>query len=187
MLNSLMISTNSKIFVWNCRGAANKAFYRFCKQYVSLNKPVMLVILELRCDPNKLRRSCKLLGFDEFIATDVEGYAGGILVAWKKDYLEVDVCRRNFQYIHLRIKYPNGDWWFFTPIYASPLETRRNALWNELKTLARSIFEPWLLAGDFNDIVSPDEKRGGASASRRKCAIFRDRIDACNLIDLGAT
>jgi hypothetical protein len=117
----------------------------------------------------------------------VEGYAGGILVAWKKDYLEVDVCRRNFQYIHLRIKYPNGDWWFFTPIYASPLEARRNALWNELKNLARSIFEPWLLAGDFNDIVSPDEKRGGASASRRKCAIFRDRIDACNLLDLGAT
>jgi hypothetical protein len=182
----LMISTNSKIFVWNCRGAANKAFYRFCKQYVTLNKPVMLVILELRCDPNKLRRSCKLLGYEEFIATEVEGYAGGILVAWKKDDLTVDVCIKNFQYIHLRVKYPNGDWWFFTPIYASPIETKRNTLWNDMKQLARNINDPWLLAGDFNDIVNADEKRGGAVASIRKCNIFKDRIDACKLIDLGA-
>ncbi|WJX47132.1 hypothetical protein P8452_33857 [Trifolium repens] len=181
-----MISTISKIFVWNCRGAASKAFYRFCKQYVSLNKPAMLVLMELRCDPNKLRRSCQLLGYDEFVATDVEGYAGGILVAWKKDYFTVDVCIKSIQYIHLRVKYPNRDWWFFTSIYASPIETKRNILWNDLKSLARNIHEPWLLAGDFNDIVCAGEKKGGASASIRKCNTFKDRIDACNLIDMGA-
>ncbi|GAU51239.1 hypothetical protein TSUD_129860 [Trifolium subterraneum] len=124
--------------------------------------------------------------YRDFVATTVEGYAGGILVAWMKEYITIDVCIKNFQYIHLRVKYPNGEWWFFTPIYASPIETKRNNLWNDLKALASSIYEPWLVAGDFNDIASADEKGGGVTASRRKCNIFKERIDACNLIDMGA-
>ncbi|MCH83403.1 hypothetical protein A2U01_0004223, partial [Trifolium medium] len=46
--------------------------------------------------------------------------------------------------------------------------------------------EPWMLAGDFNDIAWENEKRGGAPISSRKCARFRDRMDACRLMDLGA-
>jgi hypothetical protein len=74
-----MMKQNNKIFVWNCRGAANTSFYRVCKHYVDLHKPVMLIILETRCDPIKLHRSFELLGFDEFSATEVQGYAGGIV------------------------------------------------------------------------------------------------------------
>jgi hypothetical protein len=103
----LLMSTNSKIFVWNCRGAASTSFYRFCKHYVTLYKPIMIVIMETRCDPNKLRRSFSLLGYDDFSATEVQGYAGGIVCGWKKDYITVDVCKKHFQYIHLRVRYPN--------------------------------------------------------------------------------
>jgi hypothetical protein len=56
-----MMNTSSKIMVWNCRGAANTSFYRYCKHYVNDNKPIMVVIVETRCDPNKLRRTFKLL------------------------------------------------------------------------------------------------------------------------------
>jgi hypothetical protein len=46
--------------------------------------------------------------------------------------------------------------------------------------------EPWLLAGDFNDIMSMNEKKGGVPASIRKCNLFKERIDACQLIDIGS-
>jgi hypothetical protein len=117
-----MMISNSKLFVWNCRGAANTSFYRVCKHYVNIHKPIMLVILETRCDPNKLRCSFNLLGFDEVSATEVQGYAGGIACAWKSDDIYVDVCEKNFQYMHLKVRYPNDGWWFFTPVYASPNE-----------------------------------------------------------------
>ncbi|PNX89465.1 hypothetical protein L195_g045585, partial [Trifolium pratense] len=68
--------------------AANTSFYRYCKHYVASYKPVMVVIMETRCDPNRLRRTFMLLGFDKFIATEVEGYSGGIVVAWKEDHLK---------------------------------------------------------------------------------------------------
>jgi exonuclease III len=72
-----MILQNNKILIWNCRGAASNAFYRFCKQYVVANKPDILVILETRCDPEKLRKTFNLLGYNGYDFTEVRGYAGG--------------------------------------------------------------------------------------------------------------
>ncbi|PNX92648.1 hypothetical protein L195_g015788 [Trifolium pratense] len=46
--------------------------------------------------------------------------------------------------------------------------------------------EGWLLAGDFNDIASIDEKKRGAKVSVRKCNKFQERINNCNLLDMGA-
>lgn len=43
-----------------------------------------------------------------------------------------------------------------------------------------------MTAGDFNDIMCAKEKRGGAQVSSRKCNIFRDNIEGCKLLDLGA-
>lgn len=49
-----MMNTNNKIMVWNCLGAANKAFFRYCKTYVDSYKPDMMVIVETRCNPDKI-------------------------------------------------------------------------------------------------------------------------------------
>ncbi|XP_058725815.1 uncharacterized protein LOC131597117 [Vicia villosa] len=45
----------------------------------------------------------------------------------------------------------------------------------------------WMIAGDFNDIASVTEKKGGASMSNRKCNIFIDCITNFNLMDIGTT
>lgn len=39
--------------------------------------------------------------------------------------------------------------------------------------------------GDFNEIMQVSEKKWGVSTSVRKCGISRERIDSCNLMDLG--
>jgi hypothetical protein len=146
----------------------------------------MIVIVEIRCDPRKLQRSIQLLGYDEFAATEVHGYAGGIMVGWKRDNITVDVVSKNFQFMHLRVKYPYGSWWCFTAVYASPNVDRRKSLWYDLTEIANNIKEPWMLAGDFNDISSIEEKRGGVRASERRCKNFREQINACKLIDMGS-
>lgn len=47
--------------------------------------------------------------------------------------------------------------------------------------------EPWLLAGDFNEIKSPLEKKGGGRVNEMRCARFNDWIQSCNLIDIEAS
>ncbi|WJX64016.1 hypothetical protein P8452_48843 [Trifolium repens] len=127
-----------------------------------------------------------MLGYDDYVASEGQGFAGGIIVAWKKDYIQVDVIVKKFQFIHMKVNYTGGRWWYFIAIYASPNESNRSNLWNDLKVIAGNMTEAWIIAGDFNDIMSEDEKRGGVRASIRRCSKFRERVEACNLIDMGA-
>lgn len=76
-----MIVQNHKKKLWNCRGAASPAFFRYCKQYMEVHHPEIVVIMELRVDPWKLQKTFILLGFDGFLCSDGRGFAGGIVVA----------------------------------------------------------------------------------------------------------
>jgi hypothetical protein len=181
-----MNSQNQKIFLWNCRGAASSAFYRSCKYYLDIHKPEVIVIMETRVDPEKLRNTFTLLGFDKMHHTHCRGFAGGIVVAWKVDEVQMNVVMTDFQFIHLQISFTGGPAWHFTSVYASPREELRMEGWQKLQNISRSISDSWMIAGDFNDIVSQDEKKGGAPVSARRCNNFVDNINACKLIDMGS-
>lgn len=150
------------------------------------SNPEILVILETRIDPLKIKRTFALLGFEGFISSEVRGFARGIVVVWKENYANISLISKGFQHIHLKVDSQIDGEWFFTLIYASPNDDTRSELWDELFLIASSCNGKWLVAGDFNDIASQDEKKGGAPINQRKCNIFMERIDRCNLMDMGA-
>lgn len=41
------------------------------------------------------------------------------------------------------------------------------------------------MVGDFNDIADPSERIGGKSCKFSRCNWFQDRVNECNLMDLG--
>lgn len=43
---------------------------------------------------------------------------------------------------------------------------------------------PWLVLGDFNEIVDMKEKTGGRSRSEQQMATFQDVLSSCELWDL---
>lgn len=45
--------------------------------------------------------------------------------------------------------------------------------------------EPWVCLGEFNEILSIDEKRGGRQRPERQIQQFKDALDDCGLMDLG--
>lgn len=47
--------------------------------------------------------------------------------------------------------------WFLTGIYVSLVYSMRLELWNHLSKLKDRILGPWLMMGDFNDIISPND------------------------------
>lgn len=75
--------------------------------------------------------------------------------------------------------------WLLSGVYASTDYRVRRTLWAEIKSLLAQGF-PSLIAGDFNCIVQPQEKRGGRqSAGSLDRAEFRSFIDSAGLLDLG--
>lgn len=150
------------------------------------HRPEILVIMETRTDAVKLQQTFEILGFDGFLFSEVRGYSGGIIVAWRSARVAVSLLVKDFQFLNLQVQVHQAQHWFFTAVYASPVEDNRRELWNALSGIADTIGGQWLVTGDFNDIDSPVEKKGGIPASQRRCQSFVDRINRCNLMDLGA-
>ena len=68
-------------------------------------------------------------------------------------------------------------------VYASPNPAVRNSMWGYLSTIRRCFKGPWVVMGDFNDIVSSDEKRGGRGCFSKTG--FSDWISDNRLLDMG--
>lgn len=61
----------------------------------------------------------------------------------------------------------------------------RKKLWRKLKAIVDNMNGAWVVLGDFNEIVDLEEKKWGVVMNLRKCMRFYERINACNLVDLG--
>src|SRR3954465_3000341 len=109
-----MMNYNTKIIVWNCRGAAGKDFFKYSKYYCDMYRPEAFVFMETRCDPIKLHKPLKKLGFQEFFSVTNDGFAGGIIVASKIDNLKFIQCDQDEQWINLTVKSGGGIDWRFT-------------------------------------------------------------------------
>ena len=86
--------------------------------------------------------------------------------------------------IHSLVKVPTNSYNFLlTAICASPNFNKRKILWNYLKELSPYVNMPWVLLGDFNDLLAKDEKfwgGGGVGGMRLETV-----INCCGLMDLG--
>lgn len=48
-----------------------------------------------------------------------------------------------------------------------------------------SMDQSWLIVGDLNNNLSMYEKKGAAPINHQRCALFRDVVNSCSLMDLG--
>lgn len=55
--------------------------------------------------------------------------------------------------------------WVFSDVYASPIAEYRKNLWQYIQEVVGGLNVPWLLTGDFNQVVDPvKNKLEGSSA-----------------------
>ena len=64
--------------------------------------------------------------------------------------------------------------------YASPNFNKRKFFWEYLQNLATVISLPWVLLGDFHDMISGDEKMGGLPLNRNRITAFSNCIDTAH-------
>ncbi|PPS06205.1 hypothetical protein GOBAR_AA14443 [Gossypium barbadense] len=64
-------------------------------------------------------------------------------------------------------------------------ELRKRDSWNLLRFLGHDCAVPWLAFGDFNEITSSFEKKGGRLRPEGQMAEFRSALEDCSLHDIG--
>lgn len=90
------------------------------------------------------------------------------------------------QEIHALVKVNFSSFsWLISAIYASPKYSGRRLLWNNLALAASLHNLPWVMLGDFNEILSSNEKFGGLLVNVSRALKFKCSLDTCGMLDLG--
>ncbi|XP_024004038.1 uncharacterized protein LOC112081511 [Eutrema salsugineum] len=94
-----------------------------------------------------------------FASNHADDPDGRIILIWKGPVL-VDVLHSSRQSMTVKVSWPGIRAFCFTAVYAANTSEERNDLWIDLITLHSSSLigsSPWLIGGDFNEILHPSE------------------------------
>jgi endonuclease/exonuclease/phosphatase family metal-dependent hydrolase len=75
--------------------------------------------------------------------------------------------------------------WRLTGTYGEPRWEDKYKTWDKLRELNQNNNLPWLIVGDFNEILFSTEKEGGNPRPQGCMDAFRDALMDCGLEDLG--
>ncbi|KAG5537913.1 hypothetical protein RHGRI_025114 [Rhododendron griersonianum] len=151
---------------------------------VRKNRPSILFLMETKNNKVKMETIRVKLGFDSGVYVYPEGLSGGLALWWMKEVeIDVDIASKNFIHAVISEK-ASSSVWAATFIYGCPTRSGRVQVWDSIREIAYSERLPWLCMGDFNQVLSVEDKLGGVSPSQNLLSAFHEMISSCGLVDL---
>ncbi|XP_062014223.1 uncharacterized protein LOC133730693 [Rosa rugosa] len=173
------------VLVWNCRGIVNLETQSALVDIVQAKKPTLIFLSETWAPKNLIDSLTRKLGFKGGFCVPHENDSQGLALLWS-DETHVDIRTYSPNHIDAEVGKPGTDLWRFTGIYGVAARDGRNRTWSLIETLAAQPCSlPWLMAGDFNEVMSNADKSGGPPRAAAAMARFRRTMSVCGLIDMG--
>ncbi|XP_058111570.1 uncharacterized protein LOC131254886 [Magnolia sinica] len=173
----------SNILSWNVRGVGNAQTTHFLKRLTKKHNIVILLFQEPMIRDSRRTRVASRLDFSNHIADETGGSRIWIL---GKDNVQMQIIRANNQSITITINSPIFPLPItITTVYASCSRDHRKHLWDELRAIFKMTTGPWLISGDFNTTISPNDRIGGTPQMTGAMTDFQDAINDTGLLDAG--
>jgi hypothetical protein len=138
---------------------------------VSRHKPELLILVETHVAFSSVEPFWNHANYVKIDVQDVQGNSGGIWVMQRRRcHYSFTLVSKMHQCVSVIVSKGN-DRWLCSGVYASPVYTARPTVWEYLADLSDNNSLPWLVIGDFNDILLPREQKGGVF-SMSKADIF---------------
>ena len=169
-----------RILSWNVRGVNDPEKRKVIKNFIRMQRVDMICLQETKVQEmnTEMVRSLGVGRFLDWTALNAEGSAGGILLIWDKRRIRlVDSLVGNFSVSCLFKMEEDGFQWVFSGVYGPVDKNLRELFWEELGSIKGLWDDPWCVGGDFNEILSPDERSKGGRISnsmRRYADILND-------------
>ncbi|XP_012857002.1 PREDICTED: uncharacterized protein LOC105976270 [Erythranthe guttata] len=168
---------------WNCQGLGAPLTIHVLGDILRDCRPLLVFLSETKGTRpllEKLKRRWNLNGF----GIDKVGNSGGLILFWQKE-VEVDLISYSNNHIDAEVLDKNhNSKWRVTGFYGFPEISRRHESWAILRQLRNHRNLPWVVGGDYNEILSNNEKEGGLSRLPAQIEAFREALDDCGLTDL---
>ena len=143
------------------QGALKATFQNHVRELVQNHDPAIMIIMETHIGGDRAKDITDRLPFDGAIHTNTIGFAGGLWLLWNSDRVQVTQLALSEQEIHVLVKVYLSNFEFICIAeYASPTFHERCILCNNLKNAANLHDKPWIIAGDFNEVLVEGDKFG---------------------------
>ncbi|XP_062028960.1 uncharacterized protein LOC133744958 [Rosa rugosa] len=174
------------ILSWNCRGICNDTTTRVLKDLISQNKPQIVFLCETKISKMEAFKLLhQALGFPNSKEVLSDAQAGGLAIFWSAK-INLQVRTRSAHHIDAVIQGGPGEpRWRMTGFYGYARTVEHDRSWQLLKYLGDSDSLPWVIIGDFNEILNNGEKIDGPPRAERQIRGFREALGYCDLLDLG--
>jgi len=170
---------------WNCRGLGNLRSVRDLCHMVKEKRPNFVFLMETISTKHRMELLRVKMGFAGALVVNPVGRSGGLALMWKND-CNLEIYNYSRRHINAIIKTGDDNFvWKFTGFYGNPETAKREESWLLLRHLKTHAPLPWLCVGDFNEILSQDEKVGEVVRRERQMDGFRIALEDCQLGDLG--
>ncbi|XP_059288842.1 uncharacterized protein LOC132042262 [Lycium ferocissimum] len=108
-----------------------------------------------------------------------------IWIFWSADLI-CEVYANDDQMLTCKIhNASNNSFIYLSVVYAKSRSRAREQLWDHMRAFASTISNPWMVCGDFNSILGPEEKLGGTAYKLSKSLNFIECLTDCGLVDMG--
>ncbi|KAI0530781.1 hypothetical protein KFK09_000329 [Dendrobium nobile] len=151
----------NSIAFWNCRGAKKKEATLYLKEVIKDHGILFVGLVETKINAFDKVSFEKIMGEDwDFYLLPSDGLSGGIMVFWRSDLASFSVVKEADQCVIGDLNVFNKGVWMIATIYGNKEVVKRRELWGSLQEVSNRKI-PFIVGGDFNCILSQEDKRGG--------------------------
>lgn len=147
--------------------------------------PNVMFLMETKNNDEFIKLKLQSLQFVHYFSIPPIGLSGGLSLFWNDD-TDITILESNPNLIDTRIVH-KGVTSFVSFVYGAPATEDRAAYWQKLNAVGQERDSPWLLTGDFNDILNNAEKAGGPVRYEGSFTAFRSFVAQNGLWDLSHT
>jgi hypothetical protein len=132
-----MDAPNMKIVVWNPQGLNAPNGGTVVKSAVEEAGASIVCMVESKLARVTIFDICRVLGptFDQFVALPANNTAGGIIVAWQADKVQLLRSQINIYSVTIEISILGSDPWALTTVYGPMQDALRLQFLNELRAV----------------------------------------------------
>lgn len=173
------------ILSWKCRGLGQPRTVQELVCLVHTYKPKVVFISETRQRNEVVNKLRWRLGLKHCITQAGKGKGAGIALFYDEN-VEIKKLAVGPRYIDVLIRLnPHGLLWRGTFVYEEPKTHERHHMWNLLRRLKDNSNLPWMMVGDFNEVMWQSEHFSVSRRYEKQMENFRNVLSECKLYDLG--
>ncbi|KAK9726698.1 hypothetical protein RND81_05G231500 [Saponaria officinalis] len=150
---------------YNCQGLGNNPTVVSLKKLLAKEDADVAVLVETKLSRVEMEKVVRRLGDYTGIFGESIGRKAGVAIIWRQG-ITVEFISSSAHHVDVAISEKDLSW----------------QLMRDLKTFSDL---PWLLLGDFNQILYDHEKKGGRRRPQGDMDGFRQAMDVCDLINIG--